>query len=217
MDLSLKKELPLMGIALFPIIYLMYVWKSLPEKVPLHWNYKGEIDNWGDKSSLIYLVLLLPILTYVLFLLIPKLDPKNKIALMGGKYYQLKFIFVLLMSFLALFITYMAKNQSFSSPNLIFASIAILFIALGNYFKTIRPNYFIGIRTPWTLENEEVWKNTHNLAAKYWVIGGLLLLFGSLLLPSDWMGTFFLSVTIVIILVPTVYSYFNYKKLKKGI
>jgi uncharacterized membrane protein len=185
MKLTLRKELPIIGIVLIPFVYLAFLWNTLPEKVPTHWNYKGEIDRWGDKYSLIGLLFLLPVLTYLLLLIIPKIDPKKRIDLMGGKYYQLKFIIVLLMSLLSLFILYLTKNQSISNPNLIFALIGILIVVMGNYFKVIQPNYFLGIRTPWTLENKEVWKSTHTFASKLWFIGGLLIIIGGIILPDD--------------------------------
>lgn len=213
MKLTLKKELPLIGIVLAPFVYLAIIWNKLPEKVPTHWNYKGEADKWGDKYSLIALLFLLPVLTYVLMLVIPKIDPKKKIQLMGGKYYQLKFILVLFMSTLAFIILNLSVNQSTSSPNLIFIPIGVLFIALGNYFKVIQPNYFIGIKTPWTLENKEVWKSTHSLAGKLWIAGGLIIVLCSLTIANSIFIYVFGGVVAIISLVPIVYSYFKFKKL----
>ncbi|WP_281637635.1 SdpI family protein [Flavobacterium marginilacus] len=186
MNLTFRKELPIIGIVLLPFVYLAFIWNSLPEKVPTHWNYKGEIDHWGDKFSLIGLLFMLPVLTYVLLLAAPKIDPKKRIALMGGKFHQLKFFLVLCMSLLALSIIYITKNQSFSSPNLIPVLTGVLFLVLGNYFKVIQPNYFIGIRTPWTLESNEVWKLTHNFAGKLWVIGGFAVVLGGLILENNY-------------------------------
>ena len=68
MNLELKKELPIIGIVLTPFVYLAIIWNTLPEKVPVHWNYKGEIDRWGDKFSLITILFLLPVLIYVLMM-----------------------------------------------------------------------------------------------------------------------------------------------------
>ena len=158
MKLSFRKELPIITIVLIPFIYLAFLWNILPEKVPTHWNSSGEIDRWGDKYSLIGLLFLLPVLTYVLMLVIPIIDPKKRIDIMGGKYYQLKFILVLLMSTLAVAILHITVNQSTSSSNLIYALIGILIVVMGNYFKVIQPNYFLGIRTPWTLENKRCGK-----------------------------------------------------------
>jgi len=216
MNFSIKKELPILGIALLPLLYLGSVWNSLPEKVPLHWNLEGEIDNWGSKYTLIGLVFLMPILTYILMLVVPKIDPKKRIEAMGGKYDQFKFILVAFMSVLSIFIIYISKNQKLSSPSMIVVLVGILFVFMGNYFKVIKPNYFIGIKTPWTLENEDVWKLTHLLAGKMWVIGGIVIVICSLIVPEDLNFYIFMSITAVISFVPIVYSYLIYQKTKKN-
>ena len=216
MNKNLKKELPIIGFVLLPFIYLAYLWNSLPEKVPMHWNYKGEIDDWGTKYSLLGLIFLLPVFTYVLMLAIPKIDPKKRIELMGGKYYQIKFVLVVFMSVLALFIIHSSKSQTLSSPSIVFVLIGLLFMALGNYFKVIKQNYFLGIKTPWTLESEEVWKLTHILAGKLWIVGGLLIVIFSLVIPEDINFYLFIIITAIITIVPIVYSYFIFRKLKKS-
>jgi uncharacterized membrane protein len=215
MNTTLKKELPIIGFVLLPFMYLGYLWNSLPEKVPIHWNYKGEIDGWGSKFSLIGVLFLLPVLTYVLMLVIPKIDPKKRVELMGGKYYQIKFMLVIFMSVLALFIIHSSNSQTLSSPSIVFVLVGLLFMALGNYFKVIKQNYFLGIKTPWTLESEEVWKLTHILAGKLWIVGGLLIVIFSLVLPEDINFYIFMTITAIISIVPIVYSYIIFKELKK--
>ncbi|WP_375032447.1 SdpI family protein [Flavobacterium sp. LAR06] len=210
----MKKELPLIGIVLTPFVYLAIIWNNLPEKVPVHWNYKGEIDRWGDKFSLITILFLLPVLIYVLMTFIPRIDPKNRISLMGGKFYQLKFILVLFMSLIALLILYTTKERSINNPNLVFALMGTFFVILGNYFKVIQPNYFLGIRTPWTLENSEVWKATHLFAGKLWVVGGLLLLLGGLLMSTTFANAF-VFVIIIMVLFPVLYSFIKFKEIQK--
>jgi len=214
MNFSIKKQLPILGIALLPSLYLSFIWSELPESVPIHWNLEGEIDNWGSRYILIGLVFLMPILTYILMLVVPKIDPKKRIEAMGGKYDQFKFIVVSFMSILSVFIIYISKNQKLSSPSFILVLVGILFLFMGNYFKVLKPNYFIGIKTPWTLENEEVWKLTHLLAGKMWVIGGIAIVIFSLILPENINFYFFMSITAIISIVPIVYSYIIYKKLK---
>lgn len=216
MNENLKKELPILGFVLLPFINLAYLWNSLPEKIPIHWDYKGEINGWGTKYSLLGMIFLLPVFTYVLMLAIPKIDPKKRIELMGGKYYQIKFVLVVFMSVLSLFIIYSSKSQTLSSPIMVFVLIGLLFMALGNYFKVIKQNYFLGIKTPWTLESEEVWKLTHILAGKLWIIGGLLIVILSLTIPENINFYFFLGITAIISIVPIVYSYFIFKRLKKS-
>ena len=213
---NLKKELPIIGFVLLPFIYLAYLWNSLPTIVPIHWNHDGEIDNWSSKYFLIVLLFLLPVLTYFLMSVIPRIDPKKRIEIMGGKYYQIKFVVVVFMSVLALFIIHSSQSQMLSSPTMVLILIGLLFMALGNYFKVIKQNYFLGIKTPWTLESEEVWKLTHILAGKLWIIGGLLVVIFCLVLPENSIFYVFITITAIITIVPIAYSYLIFKELKKS-
>lgn len=215
MNLEFKKELPLIGIVLAPFVYLAVIWNNLPEKVPVHWNYNGQIDRWGEKYTLIIIVFLFTIFLYVLMLIIPKIDPKKRLEVMGGKFYQLKFILLLFFSGLALIIVNISKNESLSNPGLINTLIGFLFIVLGNYFKVIQPNYFIGIRTPWTLENKEVWKSTHAFSGKLWMLGGVIIVLSGLLLSNKLLKYSLISVMVIIVIVPILFSYFKFKQIKK--
>ena len=131
---------------------------------------------------------------------------------MGKKYTVLKTVLTVFMSVLSMMIIYAAMNESFYNPNYILLLIGVLFAILGNYFKTLRANYFIGIKTPWTLENETVWKETHKLAGKIWFIGGLMIIFGSLILDKTANTVLFVTITVTITLIPVVYSYFKYQR-----
>lgn len=134
---------------------------------------------------------------------------------MGGKFYQIKFILVLFMSLLALSILYISNNQSFSSPNFVYILTGVLFIILGNFFKVIQPNYFLGIRTPWTLESPEVWKLTHVFAGKLWFIGGIIMVLGVLIFENNIFHTIFTILFAILILIPIVYSYVKFKEIEK--
>lgn len=210
--MSLKKELPLLLIVIIPFIYLGYIWNGLPETVPTHWNIKGEIDGWSSKNTLLLIPFLLPVLIYTIFTVVPKIDPKRKIEAMGNKFYTIKFLLTLFMSVLALFILYSSKSQSFTNPNIIILLIGLLYVILGNYMKTFKPNYFIGIRTPWTLENETTWKKTHNMAGKYWFLGGLIIIISSLILDKKPNVILFIIITSIISMIPIIYSYLLFKR-----
>ncbi|WMN11498.1 SdpI family protein [Marivirga salinae] len=212
--MKLKKELPLIAIVLLPIVYLAYVWNDLPNKVPVHWNLQGEVNRYGDKTELVLVILLLPVLTYFLLLLVPKIDPKNKLQKMGGKYDSIRFLLTTFVSILALFIIYSANSGSVTNPNYLLLGVGLLYFILGNYFKTIKANYFIGIRTPWTLENEEVWKATHKLAGKMWFIGGIMVVLSCLIFEKQINFIVFMSITLIISLVPVIYSFLKFRKLK---
>ena len=209
---TLKKEIPFILIALLPFFYLYYIWNSLPIRVPMHYNMSGEIDRYGDKSELILLISVLSGVGYFLFLIIPKIDPKQKLQNMGKKLESLRLVISSFMTLLALVILNSSIKQQLN-PNFIFVLIGFLFMFLGNYFKTIKPNYFIGIRTPWTLENEIVWKKTHILAGKLWVVGGIIIL-STYFFATEITVVLSLSIIAVISIIPIIYSFLEFKKLK---
>lgn len=209
---TIRKELPFISIALLPFFYLAYLWNQMPQKVPMHWNASGAIDNYGDKSELLFMLLMIVGLPYILFTILPKIDPKQKLQNMGNKLNHLRLILTVFMSAIAIFILYSVQQKT-SSPSFILATVGLLFAFLGNYFKTIKPNYFIGIRTPWTLESEQVWKSTHLLAGKMWFVGGILMTL-TFILPEDYQMPFFLGITAVISVIPVAYSYLEFRKQK---
>ena len=214
MKTTLKREWPNIIVTALPFIYLAYIWNSLPAIVPLHWNMAGEIDRYGNRSELIIIPFILPFLTYLIFLIVPYIDPKRQIEKMGKKYHQLKTIFVFLTSLLAIYILYATSVSKLGSTKLLFFGIGMLITVLGNYMQSIKPNYFIGIRTPWTLENNEVWKYTHRLAGKLWVIGGLFISVFTLILSQGLFTWLFIFIMIVITLIPLIYSYIKFKEIE---
>ena len=213
MKTTFTKELPIIAIVLLPFIYLAYIWQDLPAKVPVHWDLEGNVNRYGSRFELLLIPILLPLLIYVIFLVIPKIDPKNKLKNMGSKFGALKIILTLFMSALALFILYSVNRGTFANPNFLVLGIGVLFFIMGDYFKTIRANYFIGIRTPWTLENETVWIKTHKMAGTLWFIGGILIIIFSLILNPENNMTVFLIITAIITIIPIIYSYLEFKKL----
>jgi len=208
------QEFATIAIVSLPFLYLAYLWNGLPEQVPVHWNFQGEIDRYGSKMELLLIPILLPLLTYILISIVPYIDPKNKIANMGGKLQSFKLILCIFMSILAIWIIHSANNQAISNPNILAMLLGGLIIAIGNYLKTIKENYFIGIRTPWTLESPEVWKETHRLGGNLWFIGGLLIIISSLAFSQKLAFGILMGVVTIIAVVPIVYSYMLFRKNK---
>ena len=151
-----------------PFIYLATIYNGLPQKVPIHFNFKGEADDWADKTMLFLLPAGLCLFIYFLMLIVPAIDPKKKIQQMGSKFFDFRLILTIFFSILSIYLLYVTKEGSIENPNIMVSLIGLLFVMMGNYFQTVRPNYFVGIRTPWTLENEQVWKKTHRLGGKIW-------------------------------------------------
>lgn len=215
--MKLKNEIPLLLIVLLPFLYIAFIWNRLPQRIPMHYNIEGQVDRYGDKIEIFLIPIMLPLLVYVIFSVIPIIDPKKNLNKMGNKLQTLKFLMTALMSALALFIIYSSQNKTAAKPTFIFVFLGMLYVVLGNYFKTIKANYFIGIRTPWTLESETVWKATHLLAGKIWLIGGLLVIITSLFLDEKLNVVAFLIITGIITIIPAVYSFLLFKRESKTV
>ena len=212
MRTNLLKELPLLLLVAVPFAYLGAIWNDLPEQVPLHWNLQGEVDRWGSRDELWLIPVLTTLLIYVLFLVIPLIDPKKRLGEMGSKYGQLKFLMVASMSALAVVILHMARSGEKVSATPVLVVVGILVAVLGNYMKTVRPNYFIGIRTPWTLESPEVWNKTHQFSGKLWFLGGVVIVAAALLFEGALQFGLVLSIALAITLIPLIYSYMAYRR-----
>ncbi|GGG22113.1 SdpI family protein [Pontibacter amylolyticus] len=209
---NLTREIILWVIVLIPLVYLAVVWNSLPEQVPVHFNLEGEADGWAGKTSLIFIVLGTTALFNLILLALPHIDPKRKLTQMGSKYHQLRFILVIFMAALSVFIVHNALNPNVFRQNIHFVLIGGLFIALGNYFQAVKPNYFIGIRTPWTLESEQVWRKTHRLGGILWIIGGILLIVLAFLPEMGMQQMLYIAVIALTVLIPVVYSFMVYRR-----
>ncbi|MCY7355931.1 MAG: SdpI family protein, partial [Rudanella sp.] len=92
-----------------------------------------------------------------------------------------------------------------------------LLAAIGNYITTVRPNFFVGIRTPWTLFSETVWRKTHQLTGRVWVGGSILGTILLLLVPTAWQVPVLLTVVGVLVIIPTVYSYVVFRQEKRRV
>jgi uncharacterized membrane protein len=104
------------------------------------------------------------------------------------------------------------KSVPFFSVRFLFISMGLLFAIIGNYMNNLKPNWFAGLRLPWTLENEDNWRRTHQLASKLWFAGGLLMALCGFLLPFKAAFTALIIIGLIIVIVPGVYSYRIYKE-----
>lgn len=197
-------------LALFPLVIVLILYSSLPERIPIHYNFSGEIDSWGGKFG----CFTFPIITIAFALILQLLKlTKNKVA--NIKPYESISLGILsvLNIFNFIFLYYCFYPRSFGIGNLSCAAISIMFIVLGNFFPKLKQNSMIGIRLTWTLKNETVWYKTHRLGGFVWVIGGIIMLPLCLFVPSS-NSTLILIIGLTIItIIPSVYSYVIYKRL----
>ena len=202
-------------IGLLPFCYLAYVYSSLPPIVPLHYGADGKPNGFGPKSELVLLQAFLTGISFLVYLLmkfLPSIDPKKQVKIGEQTFQKLGLGIVIFLTALGLCIIFATINQKFMVDKLILPLIGLLFVFLGNLMYNIKPNYFAGVRTPWTLEDEGNWRATHRLAGKVWVIGGIIITVAMLLIPSPANTFVFMPGIIGMALVPIIYSYVYFKQ-----
>lgn len=192
----------------------VWAYPHLPEKVPSHWNAAGEVNGYSGSFQGAFLLPLILLAMYAFFWVIPKIDPKKaNYSLMGKTFWIIGLTITLFMSVLYWGTLAVALGYLENLPRWSFSGIGILFVIMGNYFGKIKFNYTLGIRTPWTLANEEVWYKTHRFAGPIWMVGGVAL-FVIGILPASWSSPLFFVVIMGLTLIPTGYSYLIYRKLQ---
>ena len=189
-------------------------YSSLPDQIPSHWNARGEIDQYSSKTFGVLFMPLLALGLYFLLSALPFIDPlRENFKKFGRVYFWIKVAMAVFMVGIYLASLYAAKGVDVSMATGVKIAISLLFIFLGAVMGKIRKNYFVGIRTPWTLANEEVWDRTHKFGGTVFLIAGCLGLLGALL-PNDF---FFVVIGAILgaVLVVTVYSYVIFVQLRR--
>ena len=207
------KELILIIITILPIVYVLLVWDALPETIATHFDFEGNANGFTKKSHIVWLISGVMIFSYVLMKYLPKIDPKNKIENMGKKYFKIKLLLISLLSSVFSFVIYIAINENANSKIFILILGSFL-IVMGNFMQTIKPNYFLGMRTPWTLQSEVVWKKTHKIAGKIMIITGLIFAISFFVTSGRKLEIIIILSLILTIVIPFVYSYVIFKKLE---
>ena len=213
-DLNIKKELPIILIIIMMFAASIYFYPQLPDKIPTHWNFKGEIDGYSGKLTGAFLIPVMNIIMYGLFIFMPVLDPKKEnYKLFESTYIYFRYLFHIFFLGMHGLIIAAALGYNVDTGRLVTLAVSLLLMLMGNVMGRLKHNYFVGIKTPWTLANEEVWRKTHRLGAVIWTGGGLAGVIISLLRLS--MGWAFIAIIAVMTFIPIVYSYLIFSKLKK--
>jgi len=194
---------------MFAVSFILY--PKLPELLPMHWNIMGEVDNYMPKSLAVWVMPLLTAVMFIAFRVIPSFDPKkDKYRLFKREWEILQTVFIGFFAYLQFIIFYISLNPATEMVPLMFLGLGALFIILGNYLSKIRQNYFIGIKVPWTLANEDNWNKTHRFASWCFVIAGIATLVEAYFIwyaPVVIFGSIILAV-----ILPVIYSFLLFKK-----
>ncbi len=202
------------------VIVMLYFALELPAdvRVPIHWNAQGEIDGWTSLLGAVAFHAGGALLLFLLMYLMPYYSPWYK------KYEErMERVIPSITSILILFFTVIGgyamllarKPDATGNPNMVLILIGFLFILLGNILPKVPKNFFIGIKTPWTLSNDEVWQKTHRLGGVLFVLSGFIMILKGLILTGN--RDFQTATTVfamAIVLYPLLHSFILYRGTK---
>lgn len=208
----MKKHVFPLGITLLTLLAWLIALPHLPATMPIHWGANGEADGFATKINAMILTVGIMVLIYFVIAFVPRIDPRKENYKYFSKTYNILLNAVLLLFFFVNMSTIL-QGLGYNVPMSYIAPImaGLVFIIIGNYLQRVRSNYFMGIRTPWTLSNENVWKKTHRLSGKIFFIGGLLILI-SVFLPDGYKSVIMWGSIVLCVAIPYLYSYLAYKK-----
>ncbi len=207
---SLINDWPIWLVLLLPFVLTIYHWADIPDQIAMHWNGAGEVDRWGEKGWEAFLLPVINVGVYLLLIALPYIDPKKKTDNAQKAMRAFRYILPVFFSGFAVLILYKWLGSDFELTSYIYLSMTALFLLMGNYMQTIKPNYFLGIRTPWTLESEENWRKTHRFGGRLWVAGSLVMLILWFFLPTEKQTNVLFYGTIGMTVVILLYSFALY-------
>jgi len=204
-------EAIIIGLVLASFMVSLYFYPLMPEKIAIHWNLQGQVDGYASKFPGLFILPSLLVGIVLLFITIPKVDPLKENIERFRKYYD---GFIILFSAFMVFIHLYVISWNIGiriSPNIVLPlGFGILFFYCGILCENAKRNWFIGIRTPWTLSSERVWEKTHKVGGRLFKACGIISIAG-LLFPSH--ATYFILIPIIFAAAfLIVFSYLEYQK-----
>lgn len=191
----------------------LLLWNRLPDPMASHWGLNDEVNGYISKFWGVFLMQLITLGMFLLFLIVPNIDPlKANIA-------QFRDVFNLFIALIVAFMTYIyilslrwnLGYTDFAMSKAMLPALGILFFFVGYMFRKAKRNFFIGIRTPWTLSSDRVWDETHRIGSALFMISGILAFIGSFF--GGMIAFWFLFVPLIgSTLITVVYSYVLYQR-----
>jgi uncharacterized membrane protein len=202
-----RNEIPQIVLILGMWIVGAAAWHFAPDRLPVHWNLAGEVDRYGGKVEGLLLLPLLATGLYLLLLLLPRIDPgRANYATFAHAYTLIRLSITAMLAFVYACILLASFGYHVDMGLLIPLAIGMLLCILGNVMGKIRPNWFVGVRTPWTLSSRDSWNKTHRLAGRLFVVlGCAFAVYG--FLQNAWMLTVLIALGVASLSWVVVYSY----------
>jgi len=206
-----KSEIIILGIITLFFAIGVYSYPQMPEKVASHWNAQGQVNGYMSTFWGVFLMPIISIGMFLFFILIPRIDPLKSNIQQFRKYFDGFVVLIMVFLFYLYVLTiFWNSGYTFNMTAFLSPAMAVLFYYSGILIENAKRNWFIGIRTPWTMSSDKVWEKTHKIGGRLFKIAGVITL----------LAIFFESYAIFIIVVPVIlisiytvlYSYFEFQK-----
>jgi len=211
MKFNMRIELPQLILVAAMFLLAAISWSLVPERIPVHWNFAGEVDRYGGKFEALLGIPLVTLVVYLLMLFLPRVDPgKPNYERFLSTYTVIRCVIVVFMCFVYGMLLLTAYGYAVSVSTVVPLAVGGLFIVLGNLMGKIRPNWFVGIRTPWTLSSKLSWNKTHRVGGWLFILMGLAIA-GSGLIGNRWAFIGMGVIVVASLIWMIVYSYLVWK------
>jgi len=209
-----KSTIAVLLIILISVIVGIYFYPKMPSRMASHWNINGEVNGYMPRFWALFMMPIISIIMLLMLIFIPKIDPLKKNVEKFRKYFD-AFIVLIIIFMMYIHALSLAWNLGYKfSMNLMMPpAMGILFYYCGILIEKSKRNYFIGIRTPWTLSNDKVWDKTHKLGGKLFKLAGIISI-ASIVIPKYSFWIMIIPILLFSVYI-TIYSYVIYQKLKK--
>lgn len=209
----MRKWIPLLIVAA-GLIASAVVYQDLPERMPTHWNLAGDVDGWSPRAWGAWMMPVIIAFIWALMRFLPSIDPRGKnYEKFAAAFEGIMLSVMLFMLVLHVITLRAALGYPVAMERVIPVGVGILFIVIGNLLPRARPNWFVGIRTPWTLSSDRVWEKTHRVGGRLFVVGGILISL-STFLGTSWSRAVLIAVVATCSLGVVIYSYVEWRKEK---
>lgn len=209
---KINREIFVWVLAVLPLIAVLLVYNKLPESIPMHWDINGQV-SYGAKVQL-WLPASLGLILSAMFVILPKIDPRR-----GNydKFDNVYFLFRIMMMIFLLGMTLLVISESFYPGHIrvstvVTVALGILFTFLGNALPKIKNNFFMGIKTPWTLSSVDVWNKTHRLGGFLMFLSGIVMIISAFILPELPLFVLMMALVLLFSIIPTVMSYIWFRQ-----
>lgn len=206
-----KANIFILAVVIISFAIGIWFYPSMPDRMASHWNINGEVDGYMPKLWGLFLMPFISVALLLLFVAIPRIDPLKSNIEKFRKYYERFVALVIVFLFYLYLLTLLwSFGFRFNIIQLLSPAFAVLFYYVGILVENAKRNWFIGIRTPWTMSSEKVWSKTHRCGGKLFRAAGVACLLGAVF--PDYVIWFILVPVIAVAIYSVVYSYFIYSK-----